>query len=524
MDADQGRGPARARARRAARAGDAHACAGPRGWPHLLLLLGDQVYADEVPPLDRRVHHRAARRVRPARRAGRRLPGVLPSVRGLVVGARRPLAAVDGGQRDDLRRPRRPRRLEHVPRLGARHPRAGVGGTSGSSAGSCPTGVSSTSATCRPRTAWTTTTYRACARARVTPGRSCASSPSPPTARSRAPGGATGATSGGRGLVVMDSRAGRVLHPDHRLMVDDEEWACIEGWAHGSPDHPCSAPRCRRSWAAACTTSRPGTRRSARAPGAPLRRCGPSACARDSTSSTGRRSGARCARSRTCSSASRAGATARRRAASSCSRATCYAYLARAVRVGRRGRRPSQPRLPGGVLAAAQSARQPRAPGDPHRHVEGRRAHGRALARAAGVEPETMSWTIDEGPWFDNQVATLGARGAARLAGARQGGRARRRSAAPRAGDAPAPLVGVPRPLGRVSSPDGREDGRRQRRRCRPGSAGAGAPASHPLKRRHAGSRPARGRDASAGSHSRAVTPAAGSRSTTSSRSPASAS
>jgi hypothetical protein len=23
------------------------------------------------------------------------------------------------------------------------------------------------------------------------------------------------------------------------------------------------------------------------------------------------------------------------------------------------------------------------------------------------VPPESLSWTIDEGPWFDNQVATL---------------------------------------------------------------------------------------------------------------------
>jgi hypothetical protein len=32
---------------------------------------------------------------------------------------------------------------------------------------------------------------------------------------------------------------------------------------------------------------------------------------------------------------------------------------------------------------------------------------GALLARAAGVPPESLDWTIDEGPWFDNQVATL---------------------------------------------------------------------------------------------------------------------
>ena len=32
---------------------------------------------------------------------------------------------------------------------------------------------------------------------------------------------------------------------------------------------------------------------------------------------------------------------------------------------------------------------------------------GRALARAAGVPEEPLTWTVEEGPWFDNQVATI---------------------------------------------------------------------------------------------------------------------
>jgi len=32
---------------------------------------------------------------------------------------------------------------------------------------------------------------------------------------------------------------------------------------------------------------------------------------------------------------------------------------------------------------------------------------GAALAKAAGVAEESLSWTIEEGPWFDNQVATI---------------------------------------------------------------------------------------------------------------------
>ena len=41
----------------------------------------------------------------------------------------------------------------------------------------------------------------------------------------------------GTRLIVMDSRAGRVLDPDHRRMVDDEEWAWIVEKAHGDFDH-----------------------------------------------------------------------------------------------------------------------------------------------------------------------------------------------------------------------------------------------------------------------------------------------
>jgi hypothetical protein len=38
-------------------------------------------------------------------------------------------------------------------------------------------------------------------------------------------------------LVMMDSRAGRVLTPGGRQMVDDEEWADIEAWSQGDFDH-----------------------------------------------------------------------------------------------------------------------------------------------------------------------------------------------------------------------------------------------------------------------------------------------
>ena len=34
-------------------------------------------------------------------------------------------------------------------------------------------------------------------------------------------------------------------------------------------------------------------------------------------------------------------------------------------------------------------------------------AVGAGLARAAGVAPEPLTWEVTDGPWFDNQVATL---------------------------------------------------------------------------------------------------------------------
>lgn len=61
---------------------------------------------------------------------------------------RRALGAVDGALGDDVRRPRHPRRLEHVVVVAARDPPR-RGGRSASSPGSGPTGCTSTSATSR---------------------------------------------------------------------------------------------------------------------------------------------------------------------------------------------------------------------------------------------------------------------------------------------------------------------------------------------------------------------------------------
>ena len=69
---------------------------------------------------DARLHPRASRHEPPAGRAGRRLRGVRAALPRGLERSRHPLAARDRAEHDDLRRPRRPRRLEHLRRLGAR--------------------------------------------------------------------------------------------------------------------------------------------------------------------------------------------------------------------------------------------------------------------------------------------------------------------------------------------------------------------------------------------------------------------
>src|SRR5215212_8068024 len=65
-----------------------------------------------------RFHPLAARHERGARRAGRRLRGVHAPVLGLMEGPGHKVAPVDRADGDDLRRPRRQRRLEHLGDLG----------------------------------------------------------------------------------------------------------------------------------------------------------------------------------------------------------------------------------------------------------------------------------------------------------------------------------------------------------------------------------------------------------------------
>jgi hypothetical protein len=210
-------------------------------------------------------------------------------------------------------------------------------------------------------------------------------------------------------LVVMDSRAGRVLRPDERSMVDAEEWDCIERWTRGSFDHvlmgtslPVFLGRgmhhleawneavCEGAWGR--LASRLGERlrqgldlehwaafgRSLRALEALLERVA-SGEHGDAPGSVVLLSGD-----------------------------VHHAYLARA-------RFNSSPDGEDGRSPVYQAVCSPfRNPLDGHERMAIRAGISRTgarigalLARAARVPPESLDWTIDKGPWFDNQVATL---------------------------------------------------------------------------------------------------------------------
>ena len=238
VDADQGRGPARAasttrsRARARMRAQDAE------DWPHLLLLLGDQVYADEVPPRRAGSSQPAAtRRCRPASEVAdfeeycRLYRDSWSRARPCAGCCRRcPTAMIfdDHDVHDDW----------NTSRTGSRDIRAQGWWDERIVGGFMSYWASSTSATCRPRTARTTRCTARSATATATPApivREFAFARRP---RDRGRALELLPRRRPHALVMMDSRAGRVLQPGARTMVDAEEWDCIERLdAQGSFNH-----------------------------------------------------------------------------------------------------------------------------------------------------------------------------------------------------------------------------------------------------------------------------------------------
>jgi hypothetical protein len=213
-------------------------------------------------------------------------------------------------------------------------------------------------------------------------------------------------------LVVMDSRAGRVLAPGRRQMVDDEEWNCIEAWSKGSFDHLLLG------------TSLPA----ALFPGLQSLEAFDEAIADGARGKLAAWFGERL----------RQGMDLEHWAAFGHSRRLLDDLLDR-VSTGRHGDAPGSTVLlsgdvhhaylleagfAGGNGAAGTRERTPvyQAVCSPLRNALGkgeRRAVrfatsragevvGRTLARLAGVEPGDVSWQqVGDGPWFDNQVATL---------------------------------------------------------------------------------------------------------------------
>jgi hypothetical protein len=208
-------------------------------------------------------------------------------------------------------------------------------------------------------------------------------------------------------IVMMDSRAGRVLRPGSRHMVDAEEWDCIERWTRGSFDHlllgtslPAFLGRgmhFMEAWNEAVSEGAWG--RTAARVAERIRRAvdlehwaafGDSL--RDLEDLLER------------IASGRHGETAPGTVVL-LSGDVHHAYLARAEFASGNGDRSPVYQAVCSPMRNPLDSRERRA----IRIGMSRGAErvGRVLARAAGVREETLGWTIEEGPWFDNQVATL---------------------------------------------------------------------------------------------------------------------
>jgi hypothetical protein len=208
-------------------------------------------------------------------------------------------------------------------------------------------------------------------------------------------------------IVMMDSRAGRVLEPGSRAMVDAEEWDYIVEWTRGDFDHlllGTSLPvflgrgmHYLEAWDEAVADGAWGRMASAAA------------------------------------ERLRQGLDLEHWAAFGDSLRALERLLAD-IASGRHGTAPGTVVLLSGDVHHAYVADARPADGEPpwespvyqavcsplrnpldsnEKRVikvgmtRGAELVGRALARAAGVDDEPLTWEISDGPWFDNQVGTL---------------------------------------------------------------------------------------------------------------------
>ena len=207
-------------------------------------------------------------------------------------------------------------------------------------------------------------------------------------------------------IVMMDSRAGRVLRPDNRHMVDAEEWECIEQWTHGSFDHlllgtslPAFLGRgmhfleawneavCEGAWGGIAARLAEKMRQ-----GLDLEHWAAfGESLRDLEDLLDRV------------------ASGRHGTAPASvvlmSGDVHHAYLARAEFMSGNGDRAPVYQATCSPLRNPLNSHERRG----IRAGMSRPAEriGEALARAAGVPEEPVRWSIEEGPWFDNQVATI---------------------------------------------------------------------------------------------------------------------
>ena len=245
----------------------------------------------------------------------------------------------------------------------------------------------------------------AVARRRRRRRRSCATSPSAPTAEAAGARWSYRRDFGRVRLVMVDSRAARVLEQGARSMVDAEEWHCIVEWTRGDFDHlliGTSLPGCLgrgmhdvEAWNEAVAAARgAGGRRPA------------SACARRLDLEHWAAFGDSCGPSSGCSPTSPRAGTAAPGDVVLLSGDVHHAYVADA--------RPAEgePAWESPVYQAVCSPLRNPLDSNEKRAIKmamtsGAELVGRALARAAGVEGEPLTWEIANGPWFDNQVGTL---------------------------------------------------------------------------------------------------------------------
>ena len=265
------------------------------------------------------------------------------------------------------------------------------------------------------------------------------------------------------------ARRPRAASPGRRHMVDAEEWDWIERWTRGDVRPPAPRHLAARVPRPRHALPRGLERGGLRGRVGPHRGAGRrEASAAPSTSSTGPRSGTRCATSRTCSSGSRAAGTGETAPGSVVllSGDVHHAYLARAeFASGNGGRSP--------VYQAVCSPLRNPLNSHERRAIRigmsrGAERVGRALARAAGVARGIARLDDRGGAVVRQPGRDARARRPPRMDGPGQDREPAGRPAAPRAGDATATVLTLAK---RVVSPDGGEDGRRERRRCRPCAA-----------------------------------------------------